>query len=129
MAELSFNEAANIIYAQADKIDTEVMDLFGRIELESRSLTDIAFSDTDKYRVITSLEYLFARLRILVEFELTKIKKVLSDRNTPAALKPFFQSRSVYLAEISAKITLYREDVKVLERAQYAVSNGFIDDK
>lgn len=125
---MTLNDAANVIYTQSEKVDKQIMDLFDRIERESQSLEDTAFSDEDKYKVINGLEYLFVRLRIITEHELVKIKKILSDKNTPAALKPFFQSRSVYLAEISAKITLYRDDVKALERSQYMISSGYIKD-
>jgi len=119
MADLSFSEAANVLYAQADKVDAEIMELLGRIEEQSRPLSDNSVRDSEKQKIILSLEYMFARLRIMTESELVKIKKVLADRNLPAVLKPFFQSRSVYLAEISAKLTLYRDDIKVLDHLNY----------
>lgn len=118
---LGVKDIANQIYALSAQKDAEIQSLLDRIDQATEALAQDGTNDY-KYRVLTSTEYLFARLRVVVEFEAIKCKQLLNDSNTPPVLKTFFTKRSVVLAEIGSKLNAIREDLNVLQRFQYSLN-------
>jgi hypothetical protein len=60
----------------------------------------------------------------MVEFESIRVKQLLSSKDTPDSLKPFFTKRDVYLSQVSAKLTTIQNDITALQKVVYTYNNG-----
>lgn len=115
---IGVRDVANQVAALSAQKDAEIQALLDRIDQMTVALVQDLRND-QKYQILVAAEYLFVRCRIIVEQEAVKCKQLLNDVNTPPVLKTFFTKRSVVMAEISAKLTLIRDDIGNLSRMQY----------
>ncbi len=114
---------ANNLYILASKKDAEISSIMDRIIKATSFLQDDSVDKQTKQKCIVSTEYLFVRLRLLVEFEHINIKNILNSLDTQlASLRPFFIKRDAYLAQVSAKLTVIQNDITVLQKLTYNTS-------
>lgn len=125
--QVTFADASNKIAAQIDSNNKKLDKIINQIIETTASLTDTEVSNQSKYDMVVSIEYLLLRARLESEFEHLKIKQLLADAGTPAALRGIFMKRSQYLAEIAIKLNAIREDVSTLQKTVYtAQSRSFM---
>ena len=107
----------NAIIALSERKDEEINALMQRIEDSYATLSD-ELTVNQKYEIVVSTEYLYVKLRQLVEFEAITVKRIINT-GISSHLKVFFTQRDVYLSQFSAKLTLLRDDISVLQKLQY----------
>lgn len=107
----------NAIVLLSERKDEEINSLMQRIEAAYATLSD-EVSVNQKYEIVVATEYLYVKLRQLVEFEAITVKRILNT-GLPPHMKVFFTQRDVYLSQFSAKLTLLRDDISVLQKLQY----------
>ena len=114
---------ANNLYILASRKDEEISSLMERLLEKTAILQSDEAPIKEKHRAIVSAEYLFVRLRLLVEFEHINIKNILNSLDTSlASLRPFFTKRDVYLAQVCQKLTTIQNDMSVLQKLTYNTS-------
>lgn len=116
-------DSANAIYATSAKKDKQIQDLFRQIDENTLILEDNDRSYSAKYDAVLSVEFLFFRARVLVEFEHISVKNILNNPDTPPSLRPFFTKRDVYLSQLCLKLTTIREDLTTLQKLVYTKQN------
>ena len=122
-AVIEIKDQLNQIYSLSEAKDREIQSYLQKITDAIDNFSDFEASSKRKSDILLSVEYLFVKVRVCVEFESIKVKGILNSQDTPQSLRPFFQKRDVYLSQISAKLTLIRDDISVLQKLQY--SNSF----
>lgn len=117
-------EGLNLIVAKTGEVDAKINNLMNSI------LDDVESLDTDisiptKAKILVATEFKFFKLRSIVEFEHTKIKNILmcGDIDSIYSLKITFTKRDNYLAQLSMKLTVLREDINALQKLLYLTSN------
>lgn len=116
-------DSANRLYSAANLKDQELNKILDLID-ESLDVLNSESQFETKYKAIVSCEYLFVRARTLVEFESIRVKQLLSSKDTPESLKPFFTKRDVYLSQVSTKLSTIQNDITTLQKVVYTYNNG-----
>lgn len=122
----SIQSQYNEVYLACAARDKEIDSLLSRIVDGTVVLGSDDVDNSKKFDAIVAVEYLFVRLRVLVENECINVKKVLNGSELPVVLRNFFQKRAVYLSEVSTRISTIRDDIQLVQRIQYLQSNEYI---
>ena len=125
--QITFADASNKIAAEISNNNSKFDKIVEQILEKTDLLVDEDVNNQVKYDSVVSIEYLLLRARLESEFEHLKIKQLLSDQSTPAALRGIFMKRSQYLSELAVKLSTIRDDVSTLQKTVYtAQSRSFM---
>lgn len=117
---ITISEASNKLAAEMHRSDELYNSIFTKIDESTEALTDQNVDANRKYDTLVSIEYLLVKVRFKASFEQLKVKSLLSDPNTPAALRGTFLKRAEYLSQILLKLNDIRDDISVIQRCVYA---------
>lgn len=121
MSNISYTEVQNRVAANIYKIEQRFDELVSKISEATECLYSDA-SQHQKYDAILSIEFLLVKLRLDSEFEHLKIKSILSNQETPPAVRGIFMKRDQYLAQVTLKLNAIRDDISVLQKCVYTQS-------
>lgn len=129
MAEdtISLIEAANIAASLTSKKDKNYESIMEDITERTNILLEDNAHMQNKFDAVVSVEYLLVKLRLDVEFEHISVKRLLNDKETPAALRGHFMKRDQYLAQLSLKLNSIRDDISALQKLVYVQSTRKIN--
>ena len=116
------NELANQLISLSGKKDADIDELFYKLLDVIDEFSSDERSVDYKTKALISSEFIFTKLRMIVEYEHITVKRILTDSNISPSLKPFFVKRDVYLSQICTKLTTIREDINVLQKTLYMAS-------
>lgn len=116
------SEASNKLVARIEKNDEEFNNIVNQIQSITDDILDENVDNSKKYDKIVSIEYLLVKARLNVEFEHLKVKSILSNPSTPAAIRGILIKRDSYLATVSVKLNGIRDDISTLQKVVYVQS-------
>lgn len=115
---ITITEATNQFVAKFAKEDAQFDSAVDSI-LEKIAILDQECANTSKYDAVVSIEYYLFKIRVDVEFTHLKVKRCLSDVNTPSSLRSALLKRDQYLAQVILKLNAIRDDVSALQKVVY----------
>lgn len=116
---ITITEATNQLVALMAKEDTKFDEVISSILEKTELLYSESANNNVKYDSIVSVEYFLFKLRLDVEFSHLKVKRCLSDVNTPSSLRVTLMKRDQYLAQVILKLNAIRDDITALQKVVY----------
>lgn len=123
-ATITKEEALENLQVFARERDERINKLFDDILEHTATLEDSNLNSVKKYECIMETEYLFTRIRIMVNDELKRIDYALTmgdDVSSILSIKSFFTKRKQYLLSVVSRLNETREDMNVIQRSFYNI--------
>jgi len=92
------------------------------IEKKSESLDNDVLTFEKKANTLVTISYHMTRLRCKVIRIMTKIKSILNDPATPAALRAGFIKHQEFCSQVSLRLDSLRDDIQVTELCNFHAS-------
>ena len=111
-------EYINQVLGLIDSKNEEINKIFDLLDKKTAPLVDEK-SDSSKFDIVLSAEFLIIRLRVILVWETSQIKHIISDCDLSFNLTAVFKKRESYLITVLQRMNELRDDLTVVQRSVY----------
>lgn len=125
-AQLSPQDASNMLLEQFSNKDSVINELLDKVLYFLADLDNDSLKVDEKHKLMLQVEYIFTKLRTVVESESIRVKQSLTAR-VPAAIKALFTQRDSYLTSVSLKLDKIEETISLTYKIHWHYSYNWED--